>query len=289
MIDVTGLPSAGATLSADDFTFKVGNDANPAAWIVAPTPISISVRAGAGTGGADRITIVWPDGAIQNQWLQVAVKAEAKTGLANPDVFYFGNAIGETGDSPGDAQVTMADLTGITTHPRSIFSPATIVDHYDINRDRSVNANDAILARQNQTASLVLFTAPGGGGGGMNPAAAPDVASATASLTAAPLAVSALDSSPITVSIAGTPSAPLSVTTSRPKAPPQPALDRLTNDTGRWAMTNRAKEVQAHAVDFLMAQTNSTNRRIAGRRTNKGANGMDDNSQFKSSFTGIAQ
>lgn len=307
MIDVTGLPSAGATLSADDFTFKVGNDANPAAWIVAPTPIGISVRAGAGTAGADRITIDWPDGAIQNQWLQVTVKAEAKTGLANPDVFYFGNAVGETGDSPSDAQVTMADLTGITTHPRSIFSPATIVDHYDINRDRSVNANDAILARQNQAASLALFTAPGGGGGGMSPAAAPAaVASASASLAAAPLAVSALESSPIAVSIADTLSAAQSVTTARPKTPPKLALDRLTNDTGRLAMTNRAKEGQAsttavnlqsptlrallpHAVDFLMAQTDSTSHRLAGRPTNKGANVKDDNPQFKSSLAGIAQ
>src|SRR5207302_81193 len=79
MIDVSGLPG-GAMLSAEDFTFKTGNDMNPGGWSVAPQPASITVRASAGAGGSSRVSIIWPDGAIQNEWLQVTVKVDAQTG-----------------------------------------------------------------------------------------------------------------------------------------------------------------------------------------------------------------
>ena len=50
-----------------------------------------------GTGGSDRVTIIWDDNAIEKQWLQVTVKATDNTGLVADDVFYFGNAVGEAG------------------------------------------------------------------------------------------------------------------------------------------------------------------------------------------------
>ena len=40
-----------------------------------------------------------------------AVLASPNTGLADDDVFYFGNAVGETGNSSTDAMVTTADET----------------------------------------------------------------------------------------------------------------------------------------------------------------------------------
>src|SRR5205814_10173492 len=52
-------------------------------WSDAPLPTEVLVRRGAGAAGSDRIEIVWPDGAIQKQWLQVTVKADANTGLAS--------------------------------------------------------------------------------------------------------------------------------------------------------------------------------------------------------------
>ncbi|MCK4276210.1 MAG: right-handed parallel beta-helix repeat-containing protein, partial [Phycisphaerae bacterium] len=94
MVDIDGLAG---TPTASDFEFKVGNDNNPGAWPTGPAPTSVAVRAGAGAGGSDRITIIWADNAIEKQWLQVTVLATANTGLATNDVFYFGNAIGETG------------------------------------------------------------------------------------------------------------------------------------------------------------------------------------------------
>ena len=79
--------------------FKVGNDGDPADWALLTTdPISITVRPGAGMNGSDRVTIIWADNLIQNEWLQVTVKPD-NTGLAAADVFYFGNLMGESGDN----------------------------------------------------------------------------------------------------------------------------------------------------------------------------------------------
>ena len=75
------------------------------------------------------------------------VLANADTGLASKDVFYFGNAIGETGNSPTDAIVNATDVAAPASDPHSPFNRAAITDVNDFNRDGLVNATDAILAR----------------------------------------------------------------------------------------------------------------------------------------------
>ena len=161
MVDIENLP---ATPSVADFAFKVGNDNSPGAWPTAPAPTSVTVRAGAGAGGSDRVTIIWPDNAIERQWLRVTVKATGNTGLATPDVFYFGNAIGETGNSPSDAEVTPTDEIAVRNGPHTLaLSPAAIDDTCDFNRDRKVGPTDAIIVRDNGTSSptaLQLITVP---------------------------------------------------------------------------------------------------------------------------------
>ena len=47
----------------------------------------------------------------------VTVLANETTGLAQPDVFYFGNAIGESGNSTTDAKVNAFDMLGNRTTP----------------------------------------------------------------------------------------------------------------------------------------------------------------------------
>jgi hypothetical protein len=84
--------------------------------------------------------LIWPDGAIRNQWLQVTVLADDVTGLAAPDVFYFGNAVGETGDVPGDTLVDRYDAAAVAANPRGPDDPAPITDPYDFNRDGLVDA-----------------------------------------------------------------------------------------------------------------------------------------------------
>ncbi|MDY7010415.1 MAG: hypothetical protein SVV80_06635 [Planctomycetota bacterium] len=140
--------------------------ASPSDWSDAPAPSSVTVRKGAGAEGSDRITIIWPDNAIRKQWLQVTVKSTSATGLALPDVFYFGNAIGETGNSASDATVKPTDEIGARNNPHTLGGsegPAGIEDVYDFNRDRKVGPTDEIIARSNgtnSTTALKLITAP---------------------------------------------------------------------------------------------------------------------------------
>ena len=96
-------------MTAADFAFLVGNSNDLANWTPAPEPLLIDVSPGMGVGGSDRVTIIWPDGAIKNQWLQVVVRANENTGLLDDDVFYFGNAVGESGNAAGNAIVNATD------------------------------------------------------------------------------------------------------------------------------------------------------------------------------------
>jgi len=150
MIDIANLPDP-APLQPSDFGFRVGNDGQPNAWSQAPSPKTLVVRRGDGENGSDRITLIWDDGLIANQWLQVTVLATARTGLSVPDVFYFGNAIGETGNSAADARVNAADVLLARNNPRTFLNQAPIDFNCDFNRDKRVNATDMLLARSNQT------------------------------------------------------------------------------------------------------------------------------------------
>jgi len=156
MVDIAGLANSG-NLSDTDFAFLVGNGSDLGGWTVAPTPLPISVREGAGVPGSDRITITWRDNAIQNQWLQVTVKATENTGLAKPDIFYFGNAIGEAGDNPINTIVNATDEIVARNFQHTAIAPALIDDPYDYNRDGLVNGTDQIIARENQTNPLTML------------------------------------------------------------------------------------------------------------------------------------
>ena len=149
MIDISNLPG---TPTVSDFAFKAGNDSTPSGWSTAIAPSAITVRRGAGVGGSDRVTITWDDNDIQKKWLQVTVLATANTGLSSPDVFYFGNAIGETGNSTSDAMVTPADEVLVRNNVHTLgVDPASITDACDINRDGKVGPADQILCRNNGT------------------------------------------------------------------------------------------------------------------------------------------
>ena len=161
MVDIDGLTG---TPTAADLSFKVGNSSDLTSWPTAPAPQSITVRPGAGADRSDRITIIWADddpytperepGSISNQWLQVTVLATATTGLADDDVFYFGNAIGESGTAIAESNVDTNDEIGARNHPHSLFHAASIDDAYDYDRDKRVDTNDEILARNNSTSAF---------------------------------------------------------------------------------------------------------------------------------------
>ena len=70
------------------------------------------------------MTLIWEDGVIRNCWLQVTVLATDATGLAENEVFYVGNAVGESGNSTTDALVNATDEIGARNNPHSPFNPA---------------------------------------------------------------------------------------------------------------------------------------------------------------------
>ncbi|MBL4702838.1 MAG: hypothetical protein JKX85_16460 [Phycisphaeraceae bacterium] len=159
MVDILGLASN--SLSASDFTFAVGNDSNPASWSAALAPTSVTVRAGAGVNSSDRVTMIWSDQTITHQWLQVTVKANANTGIAENDVFYFGNAVGETGNSATDVNVNIFDISGAWSNLHG--NTGDITDRFDTNKDGSVNIFDISGMWSNLkggSAALQLITVP---------------------------------------------------------------------------------------------------------------------------------
>lgn len=166
MIDIAGTPGASAIPGASDLAFKIGNSDDPGSWSDYTGPVDVSVRQGAGFNGSDRITLIFPNGAIARTWLQVTVRSDANggsLGLAQDDVFYFGSAIGDMGNSDDDTAVNVTDMLGARNHPRNLSDPAPIYDVYDFNRDKLVNVTDMLIARNNATnlsTDLNLITAP---------------------------------------------------------------------------------------------------------------------------------
>jgi PhoPQ-activated pathogenicity-related protein len=163
MVDISGSHSG---ITANDFTFKVGNNNMPNSWTTAPPPTSVTVRAGAGgVGGSDRVEIIWLDKAIQNEWLQVNVAADRNTGLGTSDVFFFGSEIGDTGlfNTATVAKVGAIDVTATQNHVANLNANIPDTNLYDFNRDGQVGAVDITLAQIHATTNstgLQLFSAP---------------------------------------------------------------------------------------------------------------------------------
>jgi len=146
MVDLADLAD-GVVPTEADFQFRTGNNDTPGSWAQV-TPDSVTVRPTA--GGTDRVTILFNAAVVRNTWLEVTVAA-AGLGLPGDDVFYFGNALAETGNSRDNAQISTADLLLVRNNPRDFISPAAVDFPYDFDRNGSVNAVDVLLARNNQT------------------------------------------------------------------------------------------------------------------------------------------
>jgi hypothetical protein len=169
MVDIAGAHGA---LTASDFRFKVGNNNSPNLWATATAATTVTTRAGAGTGGSDRVELMWADNAIQKQWLEVIVKgndalggSNTNTGLSSSYVFYFVNALGDAGVADAAAfSVTSSDEINARNNPKTFT--ATRSDVNDFNRDGSVNSSDQIIARNNTTSlgNQLKFLVVGAGG-----------------------------------------------------------------------------------------------------------------------------
>ena len=79
------------------------------------------------------------------------MKANSNTGLTQPDIFYFGSAVGETENVAGDYGVSITDELLARNNPAGI-SPGTLVtNRFDFNRDGTVSVVDQLLVRNNIT------------------------------------------------------------------------------------------------------------------------------------------
>ncbi len=160
-VDISGLASLQVQPSLSNlssfFAFKVGRTNTTSTWAAAPVPNTLTVLYGSGTGGADRVLFGWANGVIKNTWLEVSTLANAITGLATRDRFYFGSAIGETGDSTANANVNATDIARIQSNFTNFLNPATIANSYDINRDKRVNATDIAIVQSNFTNFLTVL------------------------------------------------------------------------------------------------------------------------------------
>lgn len=174
MVDVAGLADAEQLDPSVDFTFRVGNTDEPGQWrqLTGAELPTLTVMPAEGTPDAngnpsDRIVLTWPDHAIEKQWLQVTVRATTQTGLAEADVHYWGNAVGESGqhNTARHALVTTADYLGGRHFRHDSQNRAAISDPYDYNKDGTVNRHDSMIARTNRTHffnALKMITVPGG-------------------------------------------------------------------------------------------------------------------------------
>jgi hypothetical protein len=141
MADVNNLP---ADLTADDFVFEMSAPGSATGWVVAPAP-TITRRPGAGAGESDRVSLVWPDGAIVNRWLRVKLLARPANGLPAGRTFLFGSLVGETGSAAGAFAVDAADVVATRSGIRPGAAAAN--NRFDHNRDGRVDARDYAIAR----------------------------------------------------------------------------------------------------------------------------------------------
>ncbi len=140
MVDLVGIGDV-ASLSVADFAFTVGNVDDDASWVAAPPPSQVWFVAIA--PHVHRVAFTWSDNSIENEWLAVHVLANVNTGLSRDERFYYGNAIGDTGNLPDDFRVDFADRVLIAAN---FSATAAIDDPYDINRDGRVDGSDAAIA-----------------------------------------------------------------------------------------------------------------------------------------------
>ena len=134
---------------------------NVGSWNDGTDAAAFSVILGAGTGGSDRLEITWNTNAIKNEWLEVNVAADAHTGLSSPDIFFFGNAEGDSGEGDSATQITV-NSTDLTVQRNNIAANTVIYNAADYNRDGLVNASDGTVATGNAGFILHFIKNPTG-------------------------------------------------------------------------------------------------------------------------------
>ncbi len=167
---VFDIDNLAGSLTVDDFVFQMSPQGNfnegdnlPADWITAPSPSGISIT----PGSPDRVLVEWPNNVIENRWLRITVKANAKTGLPADEVYYIGHLLGEVSGLSGTSySVTVLDAVQISgqASPNAVGSS----NIWDINKSGNVTVLDIInMTGAIGTRVLRNITIPGNGGASM--------------------------------------------------------------------------------------------------------------------------
>ncbi len=164
VIDITSATNlSGITAASFQFaTWSTFPDSTPNFVAINPS-VTVSTFAGGGLNSSDRVKLEFSNNAIQNAWLRVTILADAHTGLAANDVFYFGNArFDVTPTSPFPSQqVTINAFDVNAIRARQGQNSGVISNIYDVDRSGIVNAFDTNAVRAGQgVLSLRSFTAP---------------------------------------------------------------------------------------------------------------------------------
>jgi hypothetical protein len=164
IVDIVG-PSNLAGISPASFqfaTWSTFSDSTPDFVTINPTA-TVSTFAGGGLNGSDRVKIELLNNAIQNAWLRVTMLADANTGLAANDVFYFGNArFDVTPASPFPSQQVVVNAFDVNLIRARLGQNSGVVSNiFDVDRNGVVNAFDTNAVRSGLgVLSLRAFTAP---------------------------------------------------------------------------------------------------------------------------------
>lgn len=167
VFDLANINLAG--LNASDFIFQwspqgaFNEGTNPPSnWGAAPNPSEILVSTN-GTGS--RVTLTWPNNAIENRWLRTSVLANANTGLATTQVFYLGHLRGEiTGAQSGQYIVNNSDASAIAS--RVSGNQVSVSNIYDLDKNsRVLNSDIGAMSAGIGTLRLRNITIPAASAG----------------------------------------------------------------------------------------------------------------------------
>jgi hypothetical protein len=104
------------------------------------------------------VLVEWPDNSIKNQWLRLSVKANANTGLVDPEVYYLGHLQGEVTGASGDLfTILVGDILAIRGQLTNVVTSESI---HDLDKTGVVLVSDILGCRSNLTGSLRQITVP---------------------------------------------------------------------------------------------------------------------------------
>lgn len=126
--------------SIGSVSVRSGNAVDISTWTTAKQPAITTI------GSVAYLT--WPDRTFVGVWIELNIGGE---------LYYFGNAPGESGNSSSNTFVDGSDFAGARDNPHTPTDPAAIDDRYDYNRDSLVDDEDKAIATNHATNFLTAL------------------------------------------------------------------------------------------------------------------------------------